>query len=120
MPIEINFNGCRVKDCGGLVSAPSNSDLKFNASGNEISGVGQLFNFFDPELVARLGLTGLAAPDELNAVIQKLRSIPDAPEAEKIEVVKNSRLKDFLAYGANISTLAKNVIEIALKMTGTT
>lgn len=118
MAIEIKFDNNTVNGFKSIITAPHDIDMKFSGSGNKISGTDQVFNFYERVRVTDLALAENTPPMEVELVVNQLRAMPDASEAEKIEIVSNSRLKDYLVHGSSITTIAKNVIDIALKLTG--
>lgn len=118
MAIEINFDDNVVNGGKSVVSAPDDMDLKFTGAGNQIHNVEKVFHFYNAAHLAALGLSEQTDAGELERVVDQLRAMPDASEAEKIEVVSSSRLKEFLAYGSSITTIAKNVIDMVMKLGG--
>lgn len=118
MAIQINFNDNVVLGAKALVSAPDDIDLKFTGAGNQLHNVEKVFHFYSADHLAALGLSEQTDAGELERVVEQLRAMPDASEVEKIEVVSSSRLKEFLAYGSSIATIANNVIDMATKLGG--
>lgn len=118
MAIEIKFNNNYVAGGKAVLTTSSDSDVKFSGEGNQIHDVERVFHIYDRSEIVALGLVDDTPPGEVEQVVDQLKAMPDASEAEKAEVVSNSRLKDYLAHGSSITTIAKNVIDIALKLTG--
>jgi hypothetical protein len=113
MALEVTFNNNVVTGGKSVVTAADDVDMKFSATGNQIHNVENVFNIYSPARIAALGLTDQIHPEVLDQVVAQINEMPDASEAEKIEVVANSRLKNFIAHGTDLLTMAKSVVEIA-------
>ena len=109
--MAIRFTNSDVSDNGVGIRASSDVDIHFESSRAERNRIA--FDIFEPITLARIGLPADAPPDLVRDVIEQLLKSRDATLAQKTEIVKKSRLSEWLAGAGSITAIAKNLIDIA-------
>lgn len=115
------FTNNKIYGGGSLVSAPSDADYVLNASGNEIYGMKDLIytrGTSEQEFLERIGLREGVSFDLINQTLSKLNSMPSASDLDKAVVVEKSGLKEWLAVGATVASLTKNLVDVISQMLG--
>ena len=118
---KITFTNNKIYGGSSMVSAPSDADYDFHASGNEIHGMGDLIHTrgtSEQEFLERIGLREGVSFELINQTLSKLNAMASASDLDKAVVVEKSGLKEWLAVGATVASLTKNLLDVIAQYFG--
>lgn len=112
--MPIIMNNCKFVDCAGGISAPDETVIQLNDT--HFFGGGQAIDLYKPATLQSIGLPLDTPRDQLEELISELIAKHSASPEQKAEIVKRSRLGEVLSGAASFSTIAKNIVDLASKL----
>lgn len=110
----LKTDGVTFTDCVGGISAPESLDVVLKNT-HFVRG-GQAIHFYQPAVLDEIGLPTGTPRELLEELVAELRKHREASPGQKVDIVKKSRLGDWLCGVASFSTIAKNIVDIVSKI----
>jgi len=112
--MKINLNGCRFEDNGiGIIAT---GDIEITATDTHFRRNQRAVELYNPALMQAVGLPDNTPADRLDELVQAITQAKAAPVEEKVALAEKSRLNEWLVSAGHLTTSAKNLVEIAMKV----
>ena len=109
----LKITGCIVQHVGTIVRAPEGFDISIDSS--SLHNVGTIADIYEKksELLKGLGIDTNTPEEVLKSVVQEMRQSPNETEEKRLQIVKNSKLMEFISTSANLATIATFIFEVS-------
>lgn len=111
--MKINFNNNVVRGCKSLIRAPNDMQLDFSGSGNQISEVENVFDFYTRSSPEDLGLNPDVPRENIESLVSGLAAIRDEPVERKKALIDGSGIAAWLKAGVSFAELTSRVIALS-------
>lgn len=107
------MTGCIVQHVGTIVRAPEGFDISIDSS--SLHNVGTIADIYEKksEILRALGIDTDTPEEVLKSVVHEMRQSPNETEEQRLEIVKKSRLMDFISTSANLATIATFIFDVS-------
>jgi len=113
MPIIIK--DCHFENNGTGIKAPTSADIQM--SGTKFVDNGKALDIYVSAVdLQRLGLPPDTPQELLKEIIFTLQGMPSHSEAEKVAVVKQSQLFNWLGAAASVATVATSLVQFVASL----
>ncbi|HHY3008862.1 TPA: hypothetical protein ACV5KB_000591 [Enterobacter ludwigii] len=109
----LKITGCDVKNVGTIVRAPDSFDIAIDSS--SLHNIGTIADIYqnNAEILKKYGIEANTPNEVLESVVQDMRQSPNETEDQRLEIVKKSKLMEFISTSANLATIATFIFEVS-------